>query len=443
MIEAGNTIEGMEGRCKPWWNSGDGDGGYWKLFDIPLRKLIKKAGKEAEAALLPGGNLMFTFVMRGACQEVLYDHLPQRSKDRVRFGKELVGIFEANECNDDDGAVPGLMCKFRDGTVEGPFDLVVGSDGIRSSVREYVETGAISEDPEKRRGGYYSGLRISYAVQDGKTATETGKDEPPALATVNLGNGAFCLTPTFGTGKGKPNASCVFSVYMDEDYVGPFRIPRWRRGKSNGGKPKIGAGVAVDRSPDEWRGAMMRQLREYGVPDKEPGRVIKNANRFFELGVYFHNPFAGWSRRVVSTTTTKNVAGGGVGVVSSSSYAVLIGDAAHAMPPFLGQGANQTVQDAYSLSELIKRYNAQFDGSGSTTGGVDAEEGATNDFGKMLIDHEKSRKAVVSSIVVRTLLLGYLNLGGPFGVYAKFRDVVFRTMGLFQSVVLGAAMPKV
>jgi len=54
MIEAGNTIEGMEGRCKPWFRSRSGDGDdYYKLFDIPLRKLIRKAGEKAQAALLP------------------------------------------------------------------------------------------------------------------------------------------------------------------------------------------------------------------------------------------------------------------------------------------------------------------------------------------------------------------------------------------------------
>lgn len=32
---------------------------------------------------------------------------------------------------------------------------------------------------------------------------------------------------------------------------------------------------------------------------------------------------------------------------------VLLGDAAHAMPPFLGQGANQAIQDAYCLAREL------------------------------------------------------------------------------------------
>ena len=35
------------------------------------------------------------------------------------------------------------------------------------------------------------------------------------------------------------------------------------------------------------------------------------------------------------------------------------------MPPFLGQGANQAIQDAYCLSQAINTYNKQFSPSSS------------------------------------------------------------------------------
>jgi len=458
LLDAGNTIEGMEGRCKPWFGSSSKDGDdYYKLFDIPLRKLIRRAGKEAEDALLPNDRLLFTFIMRGACQQVLYDTLPSSSSsddydesgsgrkkknkkdDIVRFGKVLVGIEPngANSGGDGEGR-SGAWCVFSDGTREGPFDLIVGSDGVRSSVREYVDRGSISNRWQQQRdsssasasshplppssrswdgGAYYSGLRVSYAVQ------ETEKDEDadePGVATVNLGDGAFCLTPIFGTGKGKPNARCVFSVYMDEDYIGPFRFRRSRTEPAGSPPPP-------DRTTEEWREFMLQQLRDYSVPRNEPGKVLAKADRFFELGVYFHNPYSPW---------TKEVPG------SNGAYAVLIGDAAHAMPPFLGQGANQTVQDAYSLAQLVKQYNRRVSAKEETT--REFENGSKlTDFGLLLKYHEKARKRVVSTIVYRTLLLGYLNLGGPFGIYSKLRDVLFRSLGLFQSAVMSAAMPRV
>jgi len=39
---------------------------------------------------------------------------------------------------------------------------------------------------------------------------------------------------------------------------------------------------------------------------------------------------------------------------------VLAGDSCHAMPPFLGQGANQSLQDAWCVAECLSR--VQFDG---------------------------------------------------------------------------------
>ncbi|CAB4385638.1 unnamed protein product [Rhizophagus irregularis] len=40
----------------------------------------------------------------------------------------------------------------------------------------------------------------------------------------------------------------------------------------------------------------------------------------------------------------------------SSSRVVLLGDAAHAMSPILGLGANNAIQDAYKLSQALLKY---------------------------------------------------------------------------------------
>jgi kynurenine 3-monooxygenase len=112
---------------------------------------------------------------------------------------------------------------------------------------------------------------------------------------------------------------------------------------------------------------------------------------------------------------------------------MLIGDAAHAMPPFLGQGSNQAIQDAYCLAKLIFEYNkAQLNGSEDI------------DFGEVLKTYEKVRWGPTASISAKAFLLGYLE--ASVGLFAKFRDVFFFTLGslgVAKKVYLGAAVPEV
>jgi hypothetical protein len=46
----------------------------------------------------------------------------------------------------------------------------------------------------------------------------------------------------------------------------------------------------------------------------------------------------------------------------------------------------------------------------------------------------------------KSVFLGYLETGGNDGIYAKFRDVFFKTMGILgvaRMILLSAAVPKV
>ena len=146
-------------------------------------------------------------------------------------------------------------------------------------------------------------------------------------------------------------------MYPDADYVGPF--PKARSGDAGDDERDIVAGPATtaattaDESavvpPDEnadWTqdrrvtrdhvAECLKVLRSASVPGDDEGDIIQKSDRFFDLGVYLHNPFSwnGWVREVRSSS------GGGTG-----RYAVTAGDATHAMPPFLGQGANQALQE--------------------------------------------------------------------------------------------------
>jgi flavin-dependent dehydrogenase len=139
--------------------------------------------------------------------------------------------------------------------------------------------------------------------------------------------------------------------------------------------------------------------------------------------VYFHNPFsfAGWSKEIPA---------------SHGVFAVLCGDAAHAMPPFLGQGSNQAIQDSYCLAKRIYDFNAHVKSD---------EDEPPLGLKALLKDYENLRWKPTASITLKACILGYLETGGPDGAYSKFRDVFFRftfAVGVAGRVLLDAATPK-
>lgn len=107
----------------------------------------------------------------------------------------------------------------------------------------------------------------------------------------------------------------------------------------------------------------------------------------------------------------------------------------HTIPPFLGQGSNQAIQDAYCLAHKLYQYNANF-----------AAEGDSPGLDELLKDYERTRWLHTFIILANTIFLGYLETGGENGIYSKLRDLFFKTTGLIgvaQRVLLSAAVPNV
>lgn len=226
--------------------------------------------------------------------------LPQETIGRVKFGKTLTGIKNASDGN-------GIICMFSDGSQEGPFDLVIGSDGINSAVKECINTGEISTGG-KKESTIYSGIRIQYAVQDGGAKDE---DLESSELVQYFGDAAYALAAVYGAGQGKKATKGAFLVFKDPDWNGPFR----KKGSISSKETEENADWAQD--VESTGDLMYSRMQNCGVPDLQVGPIIKNSDRSFELGVYFHNPFTlrGWSREWKG---------------SGNRYLVLAGDAAHA-----------------------------------------------------------------------------------------------------------------
>lgn len=101
---------------------------------------------------------------------------------------------------------------------------------------------------------------------------------------------------------------------------------------------------------------------------------------------------------------------------------------AHAMPPFLGQGANAAIQDSRALAVAIAKIGTDYD-----------------KLDKALKTYQEERKGVVEAILRTSGLLGYLETQkGPLGM--AVRNNLFRAMGVFGlpgKVLVQSAVPRV
>ena len=420
VIRAALPLSNIRSRATPW--AEDASESYSTLLEINLEDAIRRAGGDVERELIIDGEVQAYTIMRGVLQGILLSELP--SEQELHTGKALIGIHpEQKEGEEGDD---GIFCAFDDGSRAGPFDMVVGCDGVRSAVKEFVERGKVSKD-HRSGGAIYSGIRIKFAVEDGdKDSIES--EVFSAELRQYFGDGAYGLFGTYGAGEGVPPKKCAYLIVQDKDYIGPFKR------RDTGISTKAVENISWDRDSrvEDAKIDSMNLMSEAGLPDAELRPVVENSDSFFELGVYFHNPFSlsGWTREAIS---------------GKGMYCVLCGDSAHAMPPFLGQGANQGIQDSYSLATKIFKHNENCDNmiAGNIVN-ID-EETNKNTLRNLLREYESTRWAPTASITLKSIFLGYLETGGK-GFPSKFRDALFFVLGklgIATKVFLDSATPRV
>jgi 2-polyprenyl-6-methoxyphenol hydroxylase-like FAD-dependent oxidoreductase len=138
-------------------------------------------------------------------------------------------------------------------------------------------------------------------------------------------------------------------------------------------------------------------------PDCAAAAVAAAATSFADVGVYWTDPFKPW-------LSSPAPPGG------AAPLAALLGDAAHAAPPFLGTGANAALVDAALVGRLVREF---VEGGGG--GGAQALREL---LAKEYVD---KRRPVTAGLLAKAAALGYLEVfGGPV------RDAVFRLLAFFK-----------
>jgi len=223
----------------------------------------------------------------------------QKEGIQIHYGKVLTAI-EENES--------GVTVTFSDDTTD-TADLLLGCDGIHSSVRKlYV-------DPQT--SPQYSGLSTVYSFLP--VSVLTPSVWPPGTRSNRLTltpDGLFAVLPCTASG------DTIFWFFA-------YELPVPDSGNTNN---RDGWEAHSKREADEFKHLLLNVLRDMHGEWGDTLKTIVNSTETVQFYPIFRLPLGGkWSR----------------------GRCLLLGDAAHAMSPHVGQGVSMALEDVFLLSHLL------------------------------------------------------------------------------------------
>lgn len=243
-----------------------------------------------------GGEQLFGYQALRIYRHVLAEELFAIAKEReipVIFNKKFSRVISESDS--------GVTFGFTDGSSE-TASLLIGADGIYSKVRQYINSSA--------KPAYIGIFAIGCAVQKSKLRFPIDVDYPLPVS-IHGKNGFFLLAPQTADG---------------EDLVAGTQRPFPDQGREGWQK------LASDKG--ELLGLLRQNLQDW--PD-----IVQSALENLEVDTFYI-----WPYHTVPRLDSW---------MSPSRRVILSGDAAHAIPPTVGQGANQAFEDAYSLALILSK----------------------------------------------------------------------------------------
>ncbi|KAF8815149.1 FAD/NAD(P)-binding domain-containing protein [Phlegmacium glaucopus] len=327
---------------------------YVQKHSFPVSSMTFRNAKGHLLGQLGVDPQRYNFPMLMARRAAIYEALlPGLRQEDVRWGLEVLGVRLQ-----DDGA--GVTVEYADGTTE-VADLVIGADGMRSKVKDSLFKG---QHP---------------AAYDGLTGVG-GFIELSALpADIQESFRTYGVTMTFGRKGFFGYSMCSplpdkLPVAPSESATNSVPFIQWWSIYEVATPPSRKEGIAPEdireqllarhggwKSPyDSDSGGLYKQIIELGCRSQPstfdsdapvPGR-IEDPKLGFDTNVlvlprYVTPRLPFWSNATSPVAETPPCGRGRI---------VLIGDAAHTMPPDSGQGASCALEDAVVYSLFLKHF---------------------------------------------------------------------------------------
>ncbi|MFG2717012.1 FAD-dependent oxidoreductase [Streptomyces sp. NPDC048416] len=260
-----------------------GAGDVVRSVGTPVRSIVVHSGNGRRLAEFATGGEPSRFVWRAELYASLYEEAARRGV-RVHHGKRLTGARESAD---------SVTAHFADGS-HASADLLIGADGIRSTVRTLIDPTA--------PGPTYAGL-----VGIGARVRDTGLPSSGGSMHMTYGRHVF-----FG-----------YQVFDDSSGVWFVNVPS---------AEPVPAGRAAELGAERW----LSDLGALVAGDRTPARELLARTEPADLA--FTGP-------VEAMLTVPHWSRGRM---------VLIGDAAHAASPSSGQGASLAAESAVQLARCLR-----------------------------------------------------------------------------------------
>ncbi len=244
----------------------------------------RELGRMSNGAPLADGTLS-QMVRRADLYLGLRDEAQRRGVE-VAYGKRLIGAETIGT-----GTAGGVRARFADGSAE-EADLLIGCDGIRSTVRQVI-------DPQAPPARYVPVLNIGGHLPD--LAVDTPEQEWQMMFGKRCFFG-WCRTPDGGL--------------------------VWFANPPRATEPAPGELAAM--TDQQWRSWLLELMADDAGPALE---IIRAAP----------GPLSGWATYDLPKVRRWH-----------RDHLIVIGDAAHATSPAAGQGAAMALEDAVVLAQCVR-----------------------------------------------------------------------------------------